>query len=78
MENKVCSGVCICKFLIKLPGLLMCSRKSFATITSYSPEDLDNMTYSKLGISDNKIITHLPIAGREQYLEYHRNEILKK
>lgn len=39
---------------------------------------LSNMTYSKLGISDNKIITHLPIAGREQYLEYHRNEILKK
>lgn len=39
---------------------------------------LSNMTYLKLGISDNKIILHLPIAGREQYLEYHRNEILKK
>lgn len=39
---------------------------------------LSNMTYSKLGISDNKIISHLPIAGREEYLEYHRNEILKK
>ncbi len=39
---------------------------------------LSNMTYSKLGISDNKIISHLPIDGREKYLEYHRNEILKK
>ncbi len=39
---------------------------------------LSNMTYSKLGISDNKIISHLPIEGREEYLEYHRNEILKK
>lgn len=39
---------------------------------------LSNMTYSKLGISDNKIISHLPIEGREAYLEYHRNKILKK
>lgn len=39
---------------------------------------LSNMTYSKIGISDNKIIPHLPITGREEYLEYHRNEILKK
>jgi|SRR5690606_16195067 len=39
---------------------------------------LSNMTYSKLGISDNKTISHLPIDGRETYLEYHRNEILKK
>jgi len=39
---------------------------------------LSNMTYSKLGISDNKTISHLPIDGREAYLEYHRNEILKK
>jgi len=39
---------------------------------------LSNMTYSKLSISDNKIISHLPIDGREIYLEYHRNEILKK
>jgi len=39
---------------------------------------LSNMTYSKLGISDNKIIPHLPIDGREAYLEYHRNKILKK
>lgn len=39
---------------------------------------LSNMTYSKLGISDNKIIPHLPIEGREKYLEFHRAEILKK
>lgn len=39
---------------------------------------LSNMTYSKLGISDNKIIPHLPIVGREKYMEYHRTEILKK
>lgn len=39
---------------------------------------LSNMTYSKIGISDNKTISHLPIAGREKYLEYHRNEILKR
>lgn len=39
---------------------------------------LSNMTYSKIGISDNKIIPHLPIDGREGYLEYHRNNILKK
>jgi putative restriction endonuclease len=39
---------------------------------------LSNMTYSKLGISDNKIISHLPIEGREKYLEYHRSMILKK
>lgn len=38
---------------------------------------LSKMTYSKLGISDNKIITHLPIEGREDYLDYHRAEILK-
>ena len=39
---------------------------------------LSNMTYSKLGISDNKIISHLPITGREEYMEYHRTEVLKK
>ena len=39
---------------------------------------LSNMTYSKLGISDNKIIPHLPINGREKYMEYHRENILKK
>jgi putative restriction endonuclease len=39
---------------------------------------LSNMTYSKIGISDNKTIPHLPVAGREKYLEYHRNEILKR
>jgi hypothetical protein len=39
---------------------------------------LSNMTYSKLGISDNKIISHLPIDGRENYLKFHRENILKK
>ncbi len=39
---------------------------------------LSNMTYSKLGISDNKLIPHLPTDGRESYLEYHRSTILKK
>lgn len=39
---------------------------------------LSNMTYSKIGISDGKIFTHVPTEGREKYLEYHRNEILKK
>ncbi len=38
---------------------------------------LSNMTYSKLGISNNRIISHLPIEGREDYLEYHRQNILK-
>jgi hypothetical protein len=39
---------------------------------------LSNMTYSKLGISDNKLIPHLPTDGREFYLDYHRTTILKK
>ena len=39
---------------------------------------LSNMTYSKLGISDNKIISLLPTEGRENYLEFHRTTILKR
>lgn len=39
---------------------------------------LSNMTYSKLGISDGKTFNHLPINGRENYLKYHRTEILKR
>jgi putative restriction endonuclease len=39
---------------------------------------LSNMTYSKIGISDGKTFNHLPIEGREKYLEYHRTEILKR
>ena len=39
---------------------------------------LSKMTYSKLGISDDKIFSHLPTDGRENYLEYHRSEILKR
>jgi len=38
---------------------------------------LSNMTYSKLGLTNNRLIDHLPIVGREEYLEYHRNNILK-
>ena len=39
---------------------------------------LSNMTYSKLGISDGKTFKHISVEGRESYLEYHRNEILKR
>jgi hypothetical protein len=39
---------------------------------------LSNMTYSKLGITDKKFIPHLPIEGREIYLNYHRTKILKR
>lgn len=38
---------------------------------------LSNMTYSKIGISNNRTILHLPIEGREEYLEFHRKEIFK-
>lgn len=39
---------------------------------------LSKMTYSKLAISDDKLFNHLPIDGRENYLKYHREEILKR
>ena len=39
---------------------------------------LSKMTYSKIGISDDKIFSHLPTKGREHYLEYHRTELLKR
>ncbi|HIC32234.1 MAG TPA: HNH endonuclease [Flavobacteriaceae bacterium] len=39
---------------------------------------LSKMTYSKLGISDGKIFSHLPVDGRKEYLEYHRTELLKR
>ncbi len=38
---------------------------------------LSNMTYSKIGISNNKLILHLKTEGREKYLEYHRKNIFK-
>lgn len=39
---------------------------------------LSKMTYSKIGISENKTIELLPIcAKRKQYLNYHRTEVLK-
>lgn len=39
---------------------------------------LSKMTYSKIGISDDKIFSHLLTEGREDYLEYHRTELLKR
>ena len=38
---------------------------------------LSKMTYSKLGISDNKSFLSLPVEGREEYLDYHRKEIFQ-
>ena len=38
---------------------------------------LSKMTYSKLGISDSKIIYQLPLEGREEYMKYHRKEIFQ-
>lgn len=38
---------------------------------------LSKMTYSKIGISDNKSVPMLPIEGREGYLKYHRENIFK-
>jgi len=45
--------------------------------TILSPH-LSKMVYSKIGISDSKLITRLPILGREAYLDYHRKNILKR
>ena len=39
---------------------------------------LSKMTCSKLNISNDKIYSLLPTDGRENYLEYHRTEILKR
>ncbi|CAB5505994.1 hypothetical protein THERMOT_2256 [Bathymodiolus thermophilus thioautotrophic gill symbiont] len=39
---------------------------------------LSKITYSKVGISDNKNFSSLIIEGREEYLKYHRENILKK
>ncbi len=38
---------------------------------------LSKITYSKLGIYNGKSFPLLPIEGREDYLEFHRSEILK-
>lgn len=38
---------------------------------------LSKMTYSKIGINNDILINKLPIDGRENYLEYHRTNILK-
>ncbi|VVM23676.1 hypothetical protein BSPWISOXPB_5355 [uncultured Gammaproteobacteria bacterium] len=40
---------------------------------------LSKMTYSKLNISDNRIISQLVMDDkREEYLKYHRANILKR
>jgi hypothetical protein len=39
---------------------------------------LSDITFTRLGISDNLHLPHLPIAGREDFLEYHRTVILKR
>lgn len=39
---------------------------------------LSKMTYSKIGISDDKFFSHLSTEGRENYLQYHRTELLKR
>lgn len=39
---------------------------------------LSKMTCSKLNISNEKTYSMLPVEGREKYLEYHRNKILKR
>ena len=39
---------------------------------------LSKMTRSKLNISNDKTYSLLPTEGRENYLDYHRNEVLKK
>lgn len=41
--------------------------------TILSPH-LSKMVYSRIGISHNRLIPHLPIAGREAYLDYHRKK----
>jgi len=38
---------------------------------------LSKMTYQRLSIKPNNKIEHLPIKGREQYLEYHRDVVFK-
>lgn len=52
-------------------GLISFSNnKSLLVSNSFSEINL-----SRLGIKDSQIITDLPIAGREEYLEYHRTKI---
>ena len=38
---------------------------------------LSKMTYSKIGINNDVLFNRLPVDGREHYLEFHRNNILK-
>jgi putative restriction endonuclease len=39
---------------------------------------LSKVTYMRIGITDDKYLPNLLVEGREKYLEYHRNNILKK
>jgi putative restriction endonuclease len=38
---------------------------------------ISNVTFSRLNLVANKTIEHLPIKGREEYLQYHRENIFK-
>ena len=38
---------------------------------------ISNVTFSRLNLVANKTIEHLPITGREEYLQYHRENIFK-
>ncbi len=53
----------------------------FMSFTDYkrtiSSPFLSKMNYPNIGISNNKIFTMLPVDGREEYLAYHRQNILK-
>jgi len=52
-------------------GLISFSNdKALLVSDSFSERNL-----SKLNLSRKQIISELPIVGREEYLEYHRNKI---
>lgn len=55
-------------------GFLSFTDKKKTILSPYLSKD----TYEKIKIKDNILISHLPIAGREEYLKYHRDNILKK
>ena len=38
---------------------------------------ISSTIYTKLGLADRKRFPHLPVAGREKYLEHHRRYLLK-
>ena len=52
-------------------GLISFSNdKSLLVSNTFSEKNL-----ARLNLKHNQIITNLPIIGREEYLEYHRNKI---